>query len=184
MPSKNAVRLILFMACLVATAILAGFLNRGSDASAPSPESSQTASNEGDIAASDHAHHHGGEHQHEHGDMVAEAPKSGQTSAPNTPHAAGHDHAHPAVPAATLARIAKENPQLAASTSTSSDGLKESPLPSGGFKVNLEGRFHSVAVATIGADGKVGFTCVADIGLNTQVATNAAQPTQPDQPAR
>jgi hypothetical protein len=39
--------------------------------------------------------------------------------------------------------------------STSSEGLTETRLPGGGAKVDLQGRFQTPLVATVGADGKV-----------------------------
>ena len=49
------------------------------------------------------------------------------------------------------------SPQLQNAFSTSHQGLVEvpSPVPGGGVKVDLQGRFQSPLVATIGADGKV-----------------------------
>lgn len=45
--------------------------------------------------------------------------------------------------------------------STSHQGLVEEPAPGGGTTVNLQGRFRSAAVATVGADGKVSVDCHA-----------------------
>jgi hypothetical protein len=39
--------------------------------------------------------------------------------------------------------------------STSSEGLVEEPLPGGGYKLDLRGRFQSPLMATTGPDGKV-----------------------------
>ena len=39
--------------------------------------------------------------------------------------------------------------------STSSQGLVEEPLPGGGYKLDLKGRFQSPLMATTGPDGKV-----------------------------
>jgi hypothetical protein len=49
--------------------------------------------------------------------------------------------------------------QMRSMFSDSAEGLKEYPLPGGGFGMNLEGRFQSVAVARVGANGKVEWTC-------------------------
>lgn len=52
---------------------------------------------------------------------------------------------------------AVEAPAPEAATSTSHEGLVEvrSPVPGGGFMVDLQGRFRSPLTATLGADGKV-----------------------------
>jgi hypothetical protein len=39
--------------------------------------------------------------------------------------------------------------------SRSHEGLVETPLPDGGFKLELQGRFQSPLVGTVDADGKV-----------------------------
>lgn len=39
--------------------------------------------------------------------------------------------------------------------STSHQGLVEVPLPGGGYKLDLQGRFQNPLIATVGADGKV-----------------------------
>ncbi len=45
--------------------------------------------------------------------------------------------------------------------STSHDGLVERPAPGGGVTVDLQGRFRSAVIATVGADGKVDVDCHA-----------------------
>ena len=74
----------------------------------------------------------------------------------------------------TLKRIAAENPKLAASSSTSAEGLKVEPGPVSGVMMNLQGRYQSVAIVTVGPDGKTTFTCVTDIGRDFAGSTNNA----------
>ena len=119
-------------------------------------------------------------------EAAASAPDSNAVSATQTasstnvaqaatlakPDHAGHNH--PGVPSPVLLRIAAEDPELAASSSTSSEGLKPEPGPVSGTMLNLQGRFQSVAVATVGPDGKLSFTCVSDIGRDFAAATNNA----------
>lgn len=56
-----------------------------------------------------------------------------------------------------LARL----PEVANALSTSSEGLREVPvpLPGGGVMVDLQGRFRSLVTATVHADGTVGLNC-------------------------
>ena len=56
--------------------------------------------------------------------------------------------------AADLAAFFARNPELRKALSTSTEGLTEVPLPGGGYKVDLQGRFRSTIVATVGPDGK------------------------------
>ena len=53
------------------------------------------------------------------------------------------------------------SPQAENAQSTSAEGLQEIPgtTRGGGIKVNLQGRFRSSVVATVGADGKVATRC-------------------------
>jgi hypothetical protein len=48
---------------------------------------------------------------------------------------------------------------LARLVNTSSAGLTEKVLPNGAVSVDLQGRFQSATVATIGPDGKLTTTC-------------------------
>lgn len=41
----------------------------------------------------------------------------------------------------------------------SNEGLYSEPLPNGGLKMNLQGRFHNATVAVAGADGRLGVVC-------------------------
>src|SRR5205823_1768872 len=52
------------------------------------------------------------------------------------------------------ARAAQEEMQEFA-LSTSHEGLVETPLPGGGSMVDLQGRFRSPLIATVGVDGKL-----------------------------
>lgn len=124
-------------------------------------------------AATTHAHDHDG---HTHADHNHPHESSTTNSGPESAAAHGNDHghSHPVVPAATLQRIAADNPQLAASSSTSGEGLQAEPGPVSGTMIDLQGRFQSVAVATVGPDGKTTFTCVTDIGRDFAAATNNA----------
>jgi hypothetical protein len=63
--------------------------------------------------------------------------------------------ARTARPPADAAAAMAGNPAF----STSSQGLVEEPAPGGGVTVNLQGRFRSAVVATVGADGKVSVDC-------------------------
>lgn len=56
------------------------------------------------------------------------------------------------------------NAQLAASTSESSAGLRKTVMPSGATRVDLEGRFMSVMVATPTADGGYDVNCYTGEG--------------------
>jgi hypothetical protein len=47
-------------------------------------------------------------------------------------------------------------PPATAESSRSSQGLVEEPVPGGGVKVDLQGRFRSPLVATVRPDGSVG----------------------------
>lgn len=176
MRSKNAIRLTLFIAVIVLVAIFALATGRNARPSATSKEPRQVAANAAAYdgpasqdAPHSHAHDDGRDHAHD----GAPATNANHAHAASTALAPEHDHTHAAVPLETLARIARENPRLAASSSTSSDGLKETPLPGGGVMVDLEGRFQSVAIATVGPDGKIGFTCVTDIDRHGLASTNA-----------
>ncbi len=120
-----------------------------------------------------------GLHRHESPESAATGHvATNQTDAP--PREAGHSHHpdethdHPVVPAGTLARIARENPELAAASSTSSEGLKQEPGPVSGTMIDLQGRFQTVAIATVGPDGKPTFTCLTDIGRDFTAVTNSA----------
>lgn len=62
----------------------------------------------------------------------------------------------PTPPAGTVLPLSKE---LRDAMSTSHEGLTEEPLPGGGFKLDLRGRFQSATVATVGADGTVTWQC-------------------------
>ncbi|MCW5550839.1 MAG: hypothetical protein KIS67_01605 [Verrucomicrobiae bacterium] len=52
-------------------------------------------------------------------------------------------------------------PEVANALSTSSEGLRELPvpIPGGGVMVDLQGRFRSLVTATVNADGTVGLNC-------------------------
>ncbi|MEO8276837.1 MAG: hypothetical protein ABI639_11510 [Thermoanaerobaculia bacterium] len=54
-----------------------------------------------------------------------------------------------------FAAALREDPELAAALSTSSDGLVEEQLPDGGVVVRLEGRFQSVMFATLDGKGEL-----------------------------
>lgn len=49
---------------------------------------------------------------------------------------------------------------MAKALSDSSEGLKRVPLPGGGWRVDLQGRFQSVALARRGPDGRTSQECV------------------------
>jgi len=73
--------------------------------------------------------------------------------------------ARSAVAAKTSAPSADElNAKLAASTSESSSGLRKTVTLSGGTKVDLDGRFMSVMVATPTADGGYEVNCYTGEG--------------------
>lgn len=55
----------------------------------------------------------------------------------------------PGVPAITL------SPEEINMLSTSDKGLVETPLPDGGYMVDLQGRFRHMAVATVADDGTI-----------------------------
>lgn len=55
----------------------------------------------------------------------------------------------------TLDRL---SPEMREALSTSSDGLVEVTTPNGTVLVNLQGRFRSASIATVGADGEVTIT--------------------------
>lgn len=59
---------------------------------------------------------------------------------------------------------ALQDQKLLDSTSTSAQGLVQvlSPVPGGGFMVNLQGRFMSAAVATVDKNGKISIDCGQD----------------------
>lgn len=172
MPSKNTVRITLLFIAIVVMAILAAVSNRDPDPSASSKKTTQISPSASPTPEDSHAH------DHHRAAEASTGTNAIHTSAQHTTE--DHGHTHLAVPKETLARIARENPQLAASSSTSSDGLKETPMPGGGVMFNFEGRFQTVAIATVGPDGKIGFTCVTDIDQHGSSATNgAARPATP-----
>lgn len=177
MRSKNAIRLTLLIAAIVMIAIFAAAPDRGVRSSATPRDFEQVSANAAASekpASADALHRHDHDDGHDHSGHGASATGTNHSDAGFATTARAHDHFHPAVPVETLARIARENPRLAASSSTSSEGLKETPLPGGGVMVDLESRFQSVAIATVGPDGKIGFTCVTDIDRHGLASTNAA----------
>jgi hypothetical protein len=54
------------------------------------------------------------------------------------------------------------NAEMAKSINTSSEGLKQVPMPGGGYKVDLQGRFMSAYVATKDAKGKLVVPCLTN----------------------
>lgn len=89
--------------------------------------------------------------------------ESDSTAAPAATAAA--PAARSAVAAKTSAPSADElNAKLAASTSESSSGLRKTATLSGGTKVDLDGRFMSVMVATPTADGGYEVNCYTGEG--------------------
>ena len=64
--------------------------------------------------------------------------------------------ARTARPSTAAAAASAGNPAL----STSGQGLVEAPAPGGGMTIDLQGRFRSAAVATVGPDGKVTVDCI------------------------
>lgn len=74
------------------------------------------------------------------------------------------DPEHGGVRAPTAAEMAAVSADLAAKLSRSSEGLTVVKHPDGRKSVDLQGRFQSVAVATIGADGRPRVACLQDAG--------------------
>jgi hypothetical protein len=56
--------------------------------------------------------------------------------------------------AADMAALALA-PEIQYALNMSTDGLREVPLPGGGYKLDMQGRFQSMLVATVGPDGKL-----------------------------
>lgn len=99
-------------------------------------------------------------------------PGAGETAAAgplaSAPTAAGLrafvDPEHGGVRAPTAAEMAAVSADLAAKLSRSSEGLTVVKHPDGRKSVDLQGRFQSVSVATIGADGRPRVECLQDAG--------------------
>ena len=91
--------------------------------------------------------------------------ESDAAAAPAASASATAPAARSAVAAKTSAPSADQlNAQLAASTSESSSGLRKTVTLSGGSKVDLDGRFMSVMVATPTADGGYDVNCYTGEG--------------------
>jgi hypothetical protein len=89
---------------------------------------------------------------------------TGASDASATPAAAAPAARSLAAARSTAPSADELNSQLAASTSESSSGLRKTVTLSGGSKVDLDGRFMSVMVATPTADGGYDVNCYTGEG--------------------
>lgn len=59
---------------------------------------------------------------------------------------------------------------------SSTEGLKQEKLASGGYKLDLKGRFQSSAVAKRNADGSISWECAEDAASAASFLTSPSQP--------
>jgi hypothetical protein len=67
----------------------------------------------------------------------------------------------------------QSSPRLREKLSRKSDDLHEEPLPGGGFMVDLRGRFHTLLVAKVEADGELRTRCVGLSAGQAEPATDS-----------
>jgi hypothetical protein len=88
------------------------------------------------------------------------APAHAQHVAKDPDDAAQSDKARGKLRAPTKDEVEALVASMGRSLSQSDAGLVQRPLPNGAVALDLEGRFESIAMARIGADGKVVQECV------------------------